>query len=154
MWYIIYNGQQVGPLSAEQLPNYNLTPRSMVWREGMPNWVAAGSVPELAWLLQSGGQKMPPPPYGQQQYYGGNYPVYSDKSKITTGILALVLGVIGVQYFYLGKTKGGLLTILLSVVTCGGWELITFIQGILILCMSDEEFYRKFVYTNKAMPLF
>ncbi|MDE6235019.1 MAG: GYF domain-containing protein [Muribaculaceae bacterium] len=166
MWYIIYNGQQVGPLQKEQLPNYNLTPESMVWCEGMSNWQPAGTIAALADLLtpQSygnqtyGTQSSDYPnniPYGQQPYYGGqNYPAPSGKSKVAAGVLAILLGGLGVQYFYLGKVGGGFLTILLSLVTCGAWEIITLIQGILMLCMSDEEFDRKFVYTKKTFPLF
>lgn len=171
MWYIIDNGQQVGPLQKEQLRNYNLTPQSMVWSEGMANWEPAANVPALADLFQPAqpqygqpqyGQPQPgqpqygPQPYGPQQPYGqAPYrPIYQDKSRTTTGILALLLGGLGIQYFYLGKTGAGLITILLSLVTCGAWELITFIQGILILCMNDQEFNRKFVNTTKSFPLF
>lgn len=70
MYYIMYNGQQIGPVPADQLRNYGLNPQSMVWTEGMPNWVTAGSVPELAQFL-AGPQQ---PPFGQnfsQPGYGG-----------------------------------------------------------------------------------
>ena len=69
-------------------------------------------------------------------------------------LLAIFLGYLGVQYFYLGKTQGGILTIVLSLVTCGVWELITLIQGILMLCMTNEEFRRKYVTTTSTFPLF
>lgn len=160
MWYIIYNGQQVGPLQKEQLLNYNLTAESMVWCEGMPNWEPAANVPALADLLTPGygsqHQYGSNAQYGgsQQPYYGGQYYPKSSKSKVATGVLAILLGSLGVQYFYLGKVGGGFLTILLTLVTCGAWEVITFIQGILILCMSDEEFDYKFVNTQKTFPLF
>lgn len=45
------NGQQVGPLSFEELRLQNLTPESMVWREGLTEWVAASSIPELSPIL-------------------------------------------------------------------------------------------------------
>ncbi|MDE6272109.1 MAG: DUF4339 domain-containing protein [Muribaculaceae bacterium] len=159
MWYIIDNGQQVGPLQKEQLRNYNLTPQSMVWSEGMANWEPAANVPELADLFRGPGPAYGPqpgqPPYGAQPPYGQDpYPIYQDKSRTTTGILALLLGGLGIQYFYLGKTGAGLLTILLSIVTCGVWEVVTFIQGIIILCMNDQEFNRKFVNNPKFFPLF
>lgn len=47
-YYIIYNGQQVGPLDPGQLPAYGLTPQSMVWHEGMAGWLPAAQIPELA----------------------------------------------------------------------------------------------------------
>lgn len=160
MWYIIYNGQQVGPLEKDQLVNYNLNPDSMVWCEGMADWVPASQVPALAEYFQ--------PIYGRRDYYRRDYyrresyggrrdkyvPRGSEKSKIAAGLLAIFFGPLGVQYFYLGKVGGGFLTILLSIVTCGAWEIITLIQGILMICMSDEEFDRKYVYNDKTFPLF
>lgn len=191
MWYIISGGQQVGPMSKYELRNYNLQPDSMVWRQGMPDWQRAATVPELADVFQPAGPAMPPqggygqPPqgygpqggyapqgggYGPQQGYGrgpqggygpqerydqyGRYIPRTDKSKNTFGILALLLGCLGIQYFYVGKTGGGLLTILLTLVTCGLWEILTFIQGIVVLCMNDEEFERKFVLSKSTFPLF
>lgn len=166
MWYIIYNGQQVGPLDRLQLRNYNLTPASMVWHEGMPDWQPAGNVAELQDLLvpeapqdypkyapggygPAQGPYTPPYPNGA---YGPNY-VPSGK-KVAAGILALLIGGLGIQYFYLGKVTAGILTIVITICTCGAWELITFIQGILMLTMSDQEFDRKYVYTNSTFPLF
>lgn len=180
MWYIIYNGQQVGPMSKEALRQYDLKPDSMVWRQGMPDWTRASNVAELSDVL-AGGNGQPKygmnnsgpqaaPAYGQpygnagcgygygpqrggyDQY--GRYIPQTDKSKVAAGILALLLGWLGVQYFYLGKAGGGFITILLVIVTCGAWEIITFIQGIMMLCMSDEEFERKFVLSDKTFPLF
>lgn len=50
-YYIIYNGQQVGPMEKENLVNYGLSPTSKVWAEGMPNWVEAHTVADLHSLL-------------------------------------------------------------------------------------------------------
>ncbi|MDE6558733.1 MAG: GYF domain-containing protein [Muribaculaceae bacterium] len=177
MWYIIYNGQQVGPLERQQLSSYNLTPGSMVWHEGMPEWQPAGNVPELQDILYHdangrnangypnfGASDGKYPNYGQPQYgsspYGNPYnpgydPYYQPSGKkVAAGVLAILLGWLGVQYFYLGKIGGGLLTILLTLVTCGFWEIITFIQGIVMLTMSDQEFDRKFVNSKSTFPLF
>ena len=97
--------------------------------------------------------------YGQQPYYDRNNAFDScgpeGKSRGVAGLLAIFLGSFGVQYFYLGKTAGGIITILLSLVTCYTvWPLITLIQGILMLCMSNEEFRRKYVTTTSSFPLF
>lgn len=163
MWYIISNGQQVGPLQKDQLTAYNISPSTMVWREGMQNWEPAGNVSELSDILypanpgyQQPGQPYGQPPYGYGQQQNGQQPYYGyePKSKIAFGVLALLLGWLGIQYFYVNKTAAGLITIALSLVTCGAWELITFIQGIIVLCMDDQQFYRKFVHTNKTFPLF
>lgn len=50
-FYLYLNGQQVGPLQMQQLPQYvqsgQLTPDTMVWKNGMAQWQAAKTVPEL-----------------------------------------------------------------------------------------------------------
>ena len=74
--------------------------------------------------------------------------------RLLCGLLAIFLGYLGIQYFVVGKTTAGILTILLSLVTCGGWSIITLIQGILMLCMSDAEFNRKYVQTTSTFPIF
>lgn len=68
-----------------------------------------------------------------------NWPV---KSKIVAGILALLLGGIGVHKFYLGQTGKGVLYILFCW-TCIP-ALIAFIEGIMILCSNDENFQVKY----------
>lgn len=101
-----------------------------------------------------------PPPYGQSApgYAYGNdafSPAGPEgKSRGVAGLLAILIGTLGVQYFYLGKVGGGLLTILLSLVTCGLWQVVVLIQGILMLCMTNEEFERKYVTNPSTFPLF
>lgn len=156
-WYIIYNGQQIGPMTKENLLAYNPSRDTMVWKDGMANWQPIYTIPELMELL-SGGPSVPPinpqpgvtPPKGVPNYY----PAAPMKDKTTAGILAILLGGLGIQYFYLGKVGGGLVTILLSFVTCGLWSILTLVQGIMMLTMSNEEFQRKFVQSQSFMPLF
>lgn len=72
-YFIIVNGQQVGPMPKEQLVNYGLCPTSKVWCEGMPNWADASTVADLQSLLYPYQAPMPQPPYQggyQQQGYG------------------------------------------------------------------------------------
>lgn len=76
------------------------------------------------------------------------------KDKLTTGLLGIFLGSLGIHYFYLGKPTAGILTIILSVCTCGIWSLLMFIQSIIILTMSDSDFRAKYVDTDKTFPLF
>ena len=68
--------------------------------------------------------------------------------------MAILLGGLGIQYFYLGKTGAGFLTIILTFCSCGIWQILTLVQGILMLTMSQEEFDRKYVYSNTTLPLF
>lgn len=146
-WYIIYNGQQVGPMARENIRAYRPTPQTLVWREGMTEWKPLYTVPELRDIL--GGLPPNPPGYAKA---GTN--ALAGKDKTTAGILALVIGGLGIHYFYLNKPVAGLITILLSFVTCGIWPVIMLIQGILMLTMTDAEFYQKYVNTDKTFPLF
>jgi hypothetical protein len=50
-YYIAENGQPAGPFEPQELMNHGLTVNSLVWAEGMPNWISASQVPELAALL-------------------------------------------------------------------------------------------------------
>jgi len=147
-------------MEQDQLLSYGLNPNSQVWTEGMPQWAAAYTIPDLMTMIsgaRNGGAAsgcdnggVPPRP-GQynEPYYGD-----SGKNKTTAGLLALLLGTLGIQYFYLGKVGGGFITIGLSLITCGAWGLLTFVQGILMLTMSQQEFDRKFVLNNSTFPLF
>lgn len=64
-FYLFVNNQQVGPIPTQQLPQYaqagQLTPETLVWKEGMPQWAAAKSVPELQQLFAPQGPPPPPP---------------------------------------------------------------------------------------------
>lgn len=86
----------------------------------------------------------PEPGYGQ----------WSGKSKIVAGLFAIFLGYLGVQYFYCDKVGAGFITILLSLVTCGGWSVVTLIQGIYMLTLTDRQFDDKYVYNKATFPLF
>lgn len=65
------------------------------------------------------------------------------KNRIVAGILAIVLGGLGVHKFYLGKIGMGILYLVFS------WtyipSIIGVIEGILYLIASDENFYNKHV---------
>ena len=52
-FYFIRNGQQIGPIEAEQLAHENITPQTMVWRQGMEDWKEARLLPELDFLWQN-----------------------------------------------------------------------------------------------------
>lgn len=62
-FFVAANGQQFGPYEMSQIQQMvqsgQLTRESMVWKEGMAAWSAAGSVPELSSLF---GAVPPPPP--------------------------------------------------------------------------------------------
>ncbi|MDE5810074.1 MAG: TM2 domain-containing protein [Muribaculaceae bacterium] len=113
-------------------------------------------------------QSQTPPPFNEvpsdlgaemryRQFYIDNN-AFSDgpegKSRGVAALLAIFFGGLGIQYFYLNKAMGGVLTILLTLVTCGIWSTIMFIQGIVMLCMNNVTFRNKYVLSQSTMPLF
>ena len=72
-----------------------------------------------------------------------NQPKQENK-KIVAGICAILIGGIGVHKFILGYSKEGIIQIILSVVSCGLLGIIPFIEGIIYLTKSDEDFYNTY----------
>lgn len=74
IYYIHVNGQQRGPFAMNQLLAEGLTQETMVWKNGMPNWTKASSLPELQSLFMSAPVSSmsydQPSQYGQPQNYG------------------------------------------------------------------------------------
>lgn len=70
----------------------------------------------------------------EPQQKGAKY-VPEDK-KVVAGVLALLLGGLGVHKFYLGRTKQGIIFLLLSWTMIPG--LIGFIEGIMILANNKQ----------------
>jgi TM2 domain-containing membrane protein YozV len=138
-YFIRINNQVIGPMMAHQIFAYNVNPNVAVSTDGT-DWRPLYTFPELMQIYQT-----------RREDYD-NSEISSKKT--LCGIMALLFGSLGVQYFILGKTAGGLITILLSLITCGAWATITFIQGIVMLCMSDADFKRKYVDSTSTMPLF
>jgi membrane protease subunit (stomatin/prohibitin family) len=62
--FIAVNNQQVGPIPAADLParvtSGELTRETLVWREGMPSWVPASTVPDVAKLFGAVPPPLPP----------------------------------------------------------------------------------------------
>lgn len=67
-----------------------------------------------------------------------------ENKKILAGVLALLLGGIGIHKFILGYTKEGIIQIVISFVTCGIAGIIPFVEGIIYLTKSDEDFYNTY----------
>lgn len=71
------------------------------------------------------------------------------KSKITAGILALLLGGFGVHHFYLGSVVSGVIVLAASLLLCGLGGVVALIEGIMLLVMSDADFDAKY---NQRTP--
>jgi len=70
--------------------------------------------------------------------------VKPENKKLVAGILAILIGSIGIHKFVLGYTKEGILQIILTIVTCGFGSIVPLIEGIIYLTKSDEEFYQTY----------
>ncbi|MDE6392329.1 MAG: hypothetical protein K2L59_03560 [Muribaculaceae bacterium] len=138
-YFIRINSQVIGPMMAHQIFAYDVNPNVAVSTDGI-DWRPLYAFPELMQIYQT-----------RRTDYD-NSEISSKKT--LCGIMALLFGSLGVQYFILGKTAGGFITILLSLITCGAWATITFIQGIVMLCMSDADFKRKYIDSTSTLPLF
>lgn len=93
----------------------------------------------------------PPPPANNGDIFT---PGPSGKSRGVAGLLAIFLGGFGIQYFYLGKNTAGVITLIITLCLCGIPSIIWLIQGILMLCMNQQDFERKYVYSTSTFPLF
>jgi TM2 domain-containing membrane protein YozV len=74
--------------------------------------------------------------------------------KLVAGILAIVLGSLGVHKFYLGMTTPGLIMLLVSLLTCGigatVMAVIGIVEGIIYLTKSDADFERTYLIEKKG----
>ena len=70
--------------------------------------------------------------------------------KLMAGLLGILLGSFGAHRFVLGDTKGGLIRLAISVVTCGLGGVIGLIEGIIYITKSDEDFERIYMVEKKA----
>lgn len=134
---------------------------------GAPNDMAHGSRQSQNEYYNPNAQQ------GGQYYYNGqpntqqpNYQYQQDmnynpqqmnteptKEKIVAGLLAILIGTLGIHKFYLGYTKSGIIMLLVSLLTFGVgapvMAVISLIEGILYLTKSDAEFYQTYVQNKK-----
>jgi TM2 domain-containing membrane protein YozV len=81
-------------------------------------------------------------------------PVPKEESKrIIAGILAILLGALGVHKFILGYTTPGIILLLVTVLTCGVGSAVTsiigLVEGIIYLTKSDAEFVQTYQVNKK-----
>jgi TM2 domain-containing membrane protein YozV len=78
----------------------------------------------------------------------------TDSKRILAGILAIVLGSLGVHKFILGMTTPGLIMLAVSLVSCGFAapivHIIGIIEGIIYLTKTDAEFHQVYEVEKKA----
>ncbi len=95
---------------------------------------------EKAEICPKCGVRQMPPPFS----IGTNAP--NGKNKIAAALLAFFLGGLGIHKFYLEQVGAGIIYLLFCWTLIPGF--IAFIESILLLFMSDEEFNRRFGGAN------
>lgn len=151
------NGQQYGPVSADQIRRWlaenRVNAQTLIQAEGSPDWKALGSFAEFAADLKT----LPPPPMSAS---GGTPPAAVDPNvatrasgKIPAGICGILLGSFGIHKFILGYTGAGLIMLLVTLLTCflasPIMHIIGLIEGIIYLSRSDQDFVRTYVDGRK-----
>jgi TM2 domain-containing membrane protein YozV len=72
------------------------------------------------------------------------------EKKLLAGLLGILLGWTGAHKFVLGYTKEGVIQLIVSLVTCGAFGIVGFIEGIIYLTKSDEDFVNIYVNGRKG----
>jgi len=74
--------------------------------------------------------------------------------KLVAGILAILVGSLGIHKFILGYTTQGVILLLISVLSCGILAVVSsvigIVEGIIYLTKSDEEFVRTYIQGQKG----
>lgn len=158
-WYCNVRGQQIGPVGDDVLQQMSqsgqLQPTDMVWREGMPQWAAAGTVPGLfvaqpAPMLGQPGLAQPSYPpgaypqgaYGQPTRYAGGPKVRH--GCLTAWLILMIIANSGVALMYVGWLVSGnsplhISSSLLTVLVVGG--VCNVIFAIMLLQWKRWAFY-------------
>ncbi len=78
----------------------------------------------------------------------------ANSKKIAAGIVAILLGTLGIHKFILGYTTEGLVMLLVTLLTCGFagivFWVIGLVEGITYLTKTDEEFLNTYLLNKKG----
>jgi len=98
-FYLDQNGQQQGPVAANELPNYGINRNTYVWKQGMSNWQMAGSISELSGIFPPNATPIEPPSFqsqfAQQPHRPDNLMVWSI---LVTFLCFLPTGIVAIIY--------------------------------------------------------
>lgn len=108
-FYLDSQNQQCGPVFPTQFSTLGITASTLVWCNGMENWMPAGSIPELATYLIPVSQPQPPQQPQPGTGYGQGYNNYGDPymfppqsylvwAILTTVLCCLPLGIVSIVY--------------------------------------------------------
>lgn len=141
-YFISFNRDTIGPMSADQVMAYPVNRNTQVCTVDDYTWKPLYNFHELMELINARDAA------GRADAYNAG------KDRIVAGVLAILIGGIGAQYIYLGKIGAFIITLILSLVSCGLWSLVMFVQGIYMLTLTPEQFDTKYTYSTSTYPLF
>ncbi|MDX1829774.1 MAG: TM2 domain-containing protein [Lutibacter sp.] len=72
-----------------------------------------------------------------------------ESKRVLAGVLAILIGSLGVHKFILGYTKEGIIQLILTFISCGVLSIIPLIEGIIYLTKSDAEFIEMYQKNEK-----
>jgi TM2 domain-containing membrane protein YozV len=157
-YYFAVGSEQRGPVGPAELISMRLAPDTLVWREGLSAWQRLDTVPELieqmrgSTIAQPTPPPVPNPPFANPVNYRSAPPRDSSK-RIMAGLFGILMGAMGIHKFVLGYTGAGLIMLLITIFTCGWGGLvfgvIGFIEGIIYLTKSEEDFYQTYVVNRR-----
>ena len=132
-FFIVENNVQAGPYTIEELRARNIQPSTLVWREGMADWIAAGRVPELACLFT--------PPTSAYAYQQPQQPsqmpcpkTWLVESILVTLFCCIPFGIVGIVYASQVSSKfaaGNYVGAAQSSANAKKWTLIGMVCGII-----------------------
>lgn len=98
-YYLLVEGLKKGPIPLEELKENGLSAETLVWREGLTEWVKASELEELSEVLAS----IPPcPPSSSQPEENVKQPecpkTWLPESIISTCLCCLPLGIVAIVY--------------------------------------------------------
>ena len=106
----------------------------------------------------------PPPPPNYATHYppqfrgptniGYGSPIPFDRSdvnskRVAAGVCGILFGGLGIHKFILGFAGTGLVMLLTCIFTCGVMHIIGFIEGIIYLTKTDEDFYQTYIVERR-----
>jgi len=98
-YYIDKNGQQQGPIIANELPRYGVTKNTQVWKQGMANWQTVENLRDLSALFPPTPPNAIPPPLPQNSFKSNT----NEEEREIVDIINKVGFLVAIE-FYMDKT--------------------------------------------------
>lgn len=148
-WHAVIDGVQSGPHSLSEMSSFIefgvIGPETLIWKEGLADWMAVSVIPELSSAIAPPPHRPTPPPVPPlpsdewQHSIARNATLYhahegQPPSKLTAVLLAVFLGLLGAQWFYLRNQQKAILYLLGGTI---GWILIVPPFIVAVFCLIE-----------------